>query len=283
MMADERPRFDPARALREGVRAVLNDRKRGQEPIQRSDNALYPKGSVIWRVHGDVTVMMVGGVSALLLQMLHPSALAGVWDHSDFQTNMLGRLRRTARFIATTTFADKGDALAAIERVRGIHADVVGERPDGQAYSAGDPKLLAWVHVAEVLAILWAYRKFGRADLTPEQEDAFVAQSALVAGLLGADPLPKTVKAAERLLELYRPALAVDDRTAEVARLILRPPEASALAAPGLAVLAGAAIDLLPDWARDMHGLDLPAPARIVSRFGADAMARTLRWAFERQ
>jgi uncharacterized protein (DUF2236 family) len=75
------------------VRALFNDQSRGEEPVSRSDNAIFPPGSVIWRVHGDVTTMMIGGVSALLLQMLHPAVLAGVWDHSNFRTDMLGRLR----------------------------------------------------------------------------------------------------------------------------------------------------------------------------------------------
>ena len=88
-------------ALAGRVSSVFNDQDRGEKPVSRSDNAMFPAGSVIWRVHGDVTSMMVGGVTALLLQMLHPAALAGIWDHSTFRDDMLGRLRRTARFIAS--------------------------------------------------------------------------------------------------------------------------------------------------------------------------------------
>jgi uncharacterized protein (DUF2236 family) len=97
----------PARLLKrrivEEVRDTFNDRAAGEAPVMRREDGLFGPRSVVWRVHGDVTTMMIGGVAALLLQMLHPAVLAGVWDHSRFRDDMLGRLRRTARFIALTT------------------------------------------------------------------------------------------------------------------------------------------------------------------------------------
>ena len=100
-MASPHQLLAPVRAaLVDRVRSVFNDRSRGERPVPASDNALFPRGTVIWRVHGDVTTMMVGGVAALLLQMLHPAVLAGVWDHSSFRGDRIGRLRRTARAIA---------------------------------------------------------------------------------------------------------------------------------------------------------------------------------------
>src|SRR5215213_11074366 len=106
------------KALVRQVRATFNDQSKGEKPVPASDQALFPPGSVIWRVHGDVTTMIVGGIAALLTQMLHPKALGGVWDHSDVHGDMLGRLRRTARFIAVTTYAHRDSALAAIARVK---------------------------------------------------------------------------------------------------------------------------------------------------------------------
>ncbi|HEY0165168.1 MAG TPA: oxygenase MpaB family protein, partial [Sphingomicrobium sp.] len=143
-----------SRALVRQVRSTFNDRSKGEAPVPASDQALFPRGSVIWRVHGDVTSMMVGGVAALLTQMLHPAALAGVWDHSDVRSDQLGRLRRTARFIAVTTYGRRDDAEQAIARVRAIHAQVGGTLPDGRAYRADDPRLLAWVHIAGAVNFL---------------------------------------------------------------------------------------------------------------------------------
>src|SRR5947209_19018463 len=123
--------FAPVRrALVRQVRRTLNDPK-GERPVPSSDEALFAPGSVIRRVHGDVTFMMVGGIAALLTQMLHPQALAGVWDHSDVAEDQLGRLRRTARFIAVTTYGHRDLALEAIAKVNGIHEQVRGTLPDG--------------------------------------------------------------------------------------------------------------------------------------------------------
>ena len=105
------------RIVRE-VRATVSGAADGSAVIAPSDDALFPPDTPIRRVHGDVTSMMVGGIAALLLQMLHPAVLAGVWDHSNFRRDMLGRLHRTARFIAVTTYAHRDDAATAIDRVR---------------------------------------------------------------------------------------------------------------------------------------------------------------------
>src|SRR6476646_1995195 len=142
------------KALVRQVRNTFNDKARGETPVPASDHALFPPGSVIRRVHGDVTAMMVGGIAALLTQMLHPKALAGVWDHSDVAEDQLGRLRRTARFIARTTYAHRDVATDAIARVKTIHEQVSGTLPDGTPYRATDPWLLAWVHVAGAINFL---------------------------------------------------------------------------------------------------------------------------------
>ncbi|MGA3249986.1 MAG: oxygenase MpaB family protein, partial [Paraburkholderia sp.] len=118
------------------------------------DPGLFGPEAVCWKVHADFTSMMTGGISALLLQALHPLALAGVWDHSSFRTDILGRLRRTATFIAGTTYGNRRDALALIERVKQIHLGVAGTAPGGRPYQASDPALLTWVHVAEVSSFL---------------------------------------------------------------------------------------------------------------------------------
>ena len=123
------------------------------------DHGYFGPRSSAWRVHGDVAAMMIGGVGALLLQMLHPAALAGVWDHSDFRSDMPGRLRRTAQFVSGTTYGSKARADDLIAHVRAIHDRIEGTLPEGTRYSANDPDLLTWVHVAEVRSFLASYRR----------------------------------------------------------------------------------------------------------------------------
>jgi uncharacterized protein (DUF2236 family) len=248
--------------------------------VVRSANALFPLGSVIRRVHGDVTTMMIGGVTALLLQMLHPAALAGVWDHSAFRDDMLGRLRRTARFIAVTTFGERTEAEAAIERVREVHDHVRGVLDDGTPYAAGDPHLLAWVHVCEAIGFLDAWIAFGDPAMPRADQDTYFAEAGEVARALGADPVPQTRAEAEALIAAFRPALVATRRTREVARMVLRQPPASLALAPVQAVLMQASVEILPRWARDMHRL-APLPlAWPVVRTAASGIAGTLRWAF---
>lgn len=260
------------------VRATFNDQDKGEKPVQRSDAALFPRDSVTWRVHGDVTTMMVGGVASLLLQMLHPAVLAGVWDHSAFRKDMLGRLRRTARFIAETTYAERSIAEATIAKVRDVHERVGGTLPDGIPYRADDPQLLAWVHVTEMSSFLAAWQRYG-VPVTPAQEDVYYAETARIAEALGADPVPRSREEADALIATMRPQLAVDDRTREVAHFLLGHPPTSLAMAPAQAAIFAAAVDLLPDWARAMHGLKRP-PATPLVRGSTLVIAKTLRWAF---
>ena len=266
-----------SRTLVRQVRATFNDQSKGERPIAPSDNALFPRGSMIWRVHGDVTSMMVGGLASLLTQMLHPAALAGVWDHSNARADQLGRLRRTARFIAVTTYGERGAAQAAIAQVRAIHARVRGTLPNGEPYHADDPWLLAWVHVAGAVNFLDAWRRYVQPRVTRAEQDRYFAESGDVAALLGADPVPRTRAAAEQLLRQFRPELRSDARTRAFRNFVLEAKAASLAEVPVQKLLMSAAVDLMPDFARAMHGMRRPLIPVRAPTFG---IARTLRWAF---
>ena len=268
------------RALIRNVRAVFNDQSRGQKPVVRSPQSMFGPGSVIWRVHGDVVTMMVGGMSALLLQMLHPAVLGGVWDHSNFREDMLGRLRRTARFISLTTYASREDAEAAMARVRTVHAQVSGTLPDGTNYSADDPQLLAWVHVSEALSFLNARIRYAEPGMPHVDQDRYFEEMSGIALALGADPVPRSRAAAEQLVERMRPQLLCDARTREVAAIVLKQRPDNLAMAAAQRVIGQAAVDLLPDWAREMHGLRSTFVTRPFVRTSTLAMAKTLRWAF---
>jgi uncharacterized protein (DUF2236 family) len=263
------------------VVALFNDRSRGERPVVRRPDGLFGPNSIAWHVHGDVAAMMVGGVTGLMLQMLHPAVLAGVWDHSNFRTDMHGRLRRTARFIAMTTYGGREDAEAAIARVRGIHLKVRGTLPDGRPYAANDPSLLAWVHVTEATSFLDAWRRYAQPGLSVADQDRYFDEMGRVAAALGADPVPRTRADARALIQTMRPELRCDTRTREVARLVLTQPARTAVAEPLQALAMQASVDLLPDWARRMHGLASPSLSRPLVRATTLGIARTLRWAFE--
>jgi uncharacterized protein (DUF2236 family) len=267
------------RALVRQVRATFNDQSRGEKPVPASADALFPPGSVIRRVHGDVTSMMVGGIAALLTQMLHPKALAGVWDHSDVHADMLGRLRRTARFIATTTYAQRDSALGAIARVKAIHEQVRGTLPDGSGYRATDPWLLAWVHVAGAVNFLDGWRRYAEPQMSRADQDRYFAESGEIARLLDADPVPRTRAEAERLVTEFRSELRADKRTRTFRDLVLKAPAASLTEMPVQKLLMNAAVDLMPEFARKMHGLSRPVLPPVV-RGATYGLAGTIRWAF---
>jgi uncharacterized protein (DUF2236 family) len=262
------------------VVALFNDRARGERPVVPRPDGLFGPRSVAWRVHGDVTSMMVGGIAGLLLQMLHPAVLAGVWDHSNFRADMLGRLRRTARFVALTTYGGRDEAEAMLARIRRIHDHVQGTLPDGRAYSANDPALLAWVHVTEATSFLAGWVRYAKPRMTGADQDRYFAEMAQIGEALGADPVPRSRAEAQRLLQAMRPQLRYDGRTAEVARLLLYQPAPSLVAEPVQALTMQAAIDLMPAWAQRMHGMESPLGARPLVRAGTLGIARTLRWAF---
>lgn len=267
------------RALVKQVRSTFNDQSKGEKPVPASDDALFPPGSVIRRVHGDVTSMMVGGIAALLTQMLHPKALGGVWDHSDVAEDQLGRLRRTARFIAVTTYGHRDAAMQAIAKVRAIHDQVSGTLPDGTEYRATDPRLLAWVHVAGAINFLDGWRRYAEPRMSNADQDRYFAESGEVARLLDADPVPRTRAEAERLITDFQLELKSDQRSREFRDLVLKTPAPSLGEAPVQLLLMNAAVDLMPDFARRMHGLSRPVLPPVV-RGATFGIASTIRWAF---
>jgi uncharacterized protein (DUF2236 family) len=270
------------RAIAREVVAIFNDVGRGEKPVTRRSDGLFGPDSVAWRVHGDVMTMMIGGVAGLLLQMLHPAVLAGVWDHSNFRGDMQGRLRRTARFIALTTYGSRDEAEAAVARVKAIHARITGQLPDGSSYRADDPALLAWVHVTEVISFLSAWIRYADPRMPRAQQNRYFAEVAGIAQSLGADPVPRDRDTAERLIWDMRHELRCDARTREVAGMLLTQHADRLAAEPLLAIALRAGADLLPQWAQRMHGFRSSFVARHAVRTGALGVAQTLRWAFGR-
>lgn len=241
------------------------------------DPGLFGPQSVIWRVHCDFTSMLCGGVSALLLQMLHPLALAGVWDHSNFREDMLGRLRRTSQFVSVTTFGPTAEAERLIDKVRAIHLQVTGVSNDGRPYAASDPDLLTWVHVVESSCFLASHLRYRNPHLSPELQDRYYQETARVAAALGARDIPTSCAAVADYLQRMRPQLVCDERTREVARILLAAPAPSALARPFGWLVMQAGIDLLPDWAQQQFDFYPGRLRRRLVRVGAGGVGKVLR------
>ncbi|XEB09061.1 oxygenase MpaB family protein [Xanthomonas sp. DAR 35659] len=255
-------------------RWVLGVFPRGQGDIDydhpAGDPGLFGPDSVTWRIHAELPGMLSGGLCALLLQTLHPLALAGVYDHSNFREDLVGRLRRTTQFVAATSYAPHAEAQRLIQRVRAIHARVRGHTPDGRAYAADDPALLTWVHVTEAYGFLQGYRRYCR-PVPAAIADRYYAEGRRVAEALGAQAVPGSEREVQDYFAQVRPQLRVDARSREVLAVLagLRLPVPAAGLSRDLFLGAGAA--LLPSWAEAM------LQRGRLQRAGAAASARMLR------
>src|SRR5262245_12128952 len=233
----------------------------------------------IRRVHADAS-MFVGGIRALLLQSLHPLAMAAVAQHSDYRGDPWGRLQRTSYFLAVTTFGRADDARAAIARVRAVHERVTGTAPDGRPYAAADPHLLTWVHIAEADSFLRAHSRFGTRPLDQAGRDGYVADMARIGRELGVPDPPRTEAELADRIARYQAELAATPEAREAARFLLVNPPLPAVARAPYGVLAAAAVSLLPGWARRPLRLPrLPVTETVLVRPAGHAMVRAIRWA----
>ncbi|MEV5694217.1 oxygenase MpaB family protein [Micromonospora globbae] len=256
--------------------------------MDSDDLGLFGPGSVTWKVHAE-PVLIVGGLRSLYLQALHPRAMAGVAQNSDYRTDAWGRLVRTATYVATTVYGTTAEAEEAGRRVRRLHARMSAVDPrTGERFRVDDPDLLRWVHVAEVESFLDTARRAGL-PLTPAEVDGYYTEQRRSAALVGLDPatVPGTAAEVADYYASVRPELRMTREAAETALFLTAPPLPWKLSLPvrlGLTLgpprwayfgVAATALGLLPAWARRMYGgLGLPTTA-----LSADLTVRGLRLA----
>ena len=244
------------------------------------DPGLFGPDSVTWVVHRDAA-MLIGGIRALFYQVLHPLAMAGVADHSDYRHDPLGRLRRTAAFVGTTTFGTTSEATNAIHSVRRIHERVSGTAPNGTHYRANDPHLLGWVHATEVDSFLSAHQAYGSNHLADDEADQYVAEMAAVARLLGVLDPPTTVVELEATLASYEPELHVGRQARSAVRFLLLP-DLPAVARAPYGVLSAAALQLLPrDARRRLRIPTIPIVGEPLVRVSSTTLIRFIGWALQ--
>ena len=255
------------------------DRAERRAAIGAPGERLFADDRPIRVVQGD-SAMFAGGIAALLLQSLHPLAMAAVAAHSGYKGDPWGRLQRTSYFLAVTAFGPASEAQAALDRVRSAHLRVTGVAPDGRPYAASDPHLLTWVHVAEADCFLRAYSAFGSRPLTQAERDGYVADMAVIGARLGVPDPPVTQADLAAALEQYRPELRGTPQSREAARFLLLNPPLPAAARLPYSILAAAAVSVLPGWARRHLMLPrLPVTEAALVRPAGHAMVKAIRWA----
>ena len=266
-----------ARSIYGRIGAPARVMKGLREPL--GDPGLFGPASMVWRVHAELPSMLIGGISALMLQTLHPLAMAGVENHSDFREEPFARLANTSEFIALTSFGSRTGAAEAIGRVRQVHARVRGRADDGRAYSASAPRLLTWVHVALVRSFLASYQRYSGSPLVPRERDQYFDEYALVAEMLGAREVPRSGREVAAYLEDMRPELTATPAALAAIDFLMKPPGQTAAERLLYPALAGACVDLLPGWAR--RELQLRAQPRVqveLVRRSAAAVGMLMRW-----
>lgn len=235
----------------------------------------FVPGDAIWTVHGSVATFL-GGIRSILLQALHPLALTGVNRHSDFREDPFGRLQRTGAFIAATTYGSVELAEQTVAGIQALHDKVKGTTDEGARYSANDPHLLMWVHVALVDSMLTAYQQFGRDG--PVIADEYVANMAVVGEAMGVRQPPKTREALTEVIEAFRPELTGGQQVVEVKRFVMSAPMPRGLRA-GYRLMTRTALDTLPSWAAGALEHDPSRAAVYRRRLGTATVLRTLKLA----
>jgi len=272
-------RGDMARTVRRAIGITEEPAPVATDP----DEAYLPPGGMARRVHGDLPSMLIGGVTALLLQTLHPLAMAGVAEHSSYQEDPLGRLRRTASFVGTTTFGTVAQAEAAIAQVHRVHRRVHGIAPDGRPYSAADPELVTFIHVAEVASFLASSQRYGTRPLTPEECDRYYEEVAPVALALGATWAPRSSAEVESYLLRLRPELYAGPQARAARDWLLRGVARRPSDRAVYSLVVASAIGVLPGWARRELGLSVVGPLDLLVDTAAvtplmRGLSAALRW-----
>lgn len=273
-----RVRQELCQALRSRV-AGPNADERMKQILSTDGPRWFADDRPIRRVHRDAS-MFIGGLRALLLQSLHPLAIAGVAQHSDFKNDPWGRLQRTADFLVATTFGSDTEAQRIIDRIKSVHVHVHGIASDGRSYSASDPHLLRWVHIVEVDSFLSVYQRYGAFPLDQAGRDDYVADMAVIARALGVPAPPQSERALRDQLRTYRHELRNTPESRDTLRYLILQPPLPLPAHVAYTVLVAATVATLPRWSRSMLGLPyLPITEAIALRPLGDGITRVFRWA----
>jgi uncharacterized protein (DUF2236 family) len=246
------------------------------------DLGLFGPDSVTWRLHEE-PILFLAGLRALYLQALHPRAIAGVVQNSDYKTDPWGRLNRTVKYVGTVVYGTTAQAQAAGRRVRAVHKRLVAtDSRTGEQFRVDDPELLLWVHISEVESFVDTARRAG-SPLSPEDVDGYYFEQRRAAELVGLDPqqVPGSAAEVEEYYRSIRPKLAITRDSAETLAFLSVPPLPWKLGFTPVRLAYGAvaatAFGLLPPWARRLYGM----PGLPTTDVSATVSVKTLRLALK--
>ena len=253
----------------------------GGEP---GDPGLIGPGSMSWEINGDMSSVVLGGIGAIVMEILHPSVMAGVQDLSDYAEDPHRRGRTTFGYVVTTTFGNTTAATRLINAVKRMHGEVEGTRPDGVPYRALDPELIGWVHTCIPWAVMTAYHRYKR-PLSDDERDRYLREQAVIGRMGGAGEIPETSAELREYVEAMRPKLSVNQQTLEFFEFLMSMPfgmrAPGPLSRPAHQFQLEAGMSLMPSWARRMTGFDAPSIARrTLHEPSLFTYARLVRWAF---
>jgi uncharacterized protein (DUF2236 family) len=241
--------------------------------------------SMSWEIHGDLASLLLGGSGAVVMELLHPSVMAGVFTQSTYRTEPFRRARATLGYVLRTTFGTTRAATRLVESVRTIHGRISGVRPDGVAYSALDPELLAWVHTCIPWAVMTAFERYTR-PLSIAEKDRYLREQAVIGRLGGAEWVPETALELADYVERMRPRLAVTEQTTSFLAFMTGndddgTPRVSPRERRAAWLALHASMALMPHWARRLTGTDHPELVdRLLLAPSDQLKARLIRFAY---
>lgn len=240
--------------------------------------------SISWEINGDLASIGIAGTAAIIMEVLHPSVMAGVFQQSTYATEPLRRAQNTLGYVLRTTFGNTEAATAVIEHVKHIHGQINGTRPDGIEYRALDPELIAWVHTCIPWAIMEAFDRYRR-PLTTEERDRYLAEQAPVGRMGGAEWVPETMAELEDYVERMRPLMSMNEQTRQFIDFLAGdsdgPFRGSAREQLERRLGIAGSMSLMPTWARHLTGTYQPEPIRLAYLEPmARLQVRLTRWAY---
>lgn len=241
-------------------------------------------GSISWEINGDLASIGAAGAAAVIMEVLHPSVMAGVFQQSSYETDPLRRARNTLGYVLRTTFGNTEAATSVIERVKKIHGRIRGTRPDGVEYHALDPELIAWVHTCIPWAIMEAFDRYRR-PLTAEERNRYLAEQAPIGRMGGAEWVPETMAELEDYVERMRPLMGANEQTRRFIDFLAGDSDGAfqgdARQQLSARLRLAGSMTLMPAWARHLSGTYQPTPVRVAYlEPTARLETRLVRWAY---